>query len=390
MPQIPRSKNLLIPVYIASLLYSFHYALPLYIESSFISQFLKADQAVGIIFAISALITILVTLTIPRTMRRFGNYRITRAAMVLEIAMLIILAFSSSAFLVIPAFIIHQALLSLLYLNLDTFLEAFSSDAITGGIRGVFLTIMNVAVAVAPFLAGVLLTDHDFWKVYLLSTVCMIGMYFVVRRNFKDYQDPTYTVPPFWETFRIVKNSHDLHSIIFIHFLLNFFYAWMVIYTPIYLNEHMGIAMSDILTFIMPIALIPFIVLQVFLGKIADNKLGEKEILTAGFLIMAIATAGLSFITTSGILIWTAVLFFTRVGASAVEVMAESYFYKKVGPDDMHLVTFMRTIRSAAYLVGPLVGALTLTYLDYRFLFVVLGAIMLMGVPYSLTIKDSR
>lgn len=388
-PTITSKKGLMF-LYLASLLYSFHYALPLYIDSSFISEFVSAKNAVGIVFAIAGLCTIIATLTLPRVLQRFGNYRTTTTTILLETTLLLMLATFTNPLVVIPVFILHQVVLNTLYLNLDAFLEAFSSDATTGRIRGIFLTIVNTAVILAPFLAGLLLRDHDFWKVYIAAALFMVGMYIVVKSCFRNYRDPLYLTPPFRETMHTVAANHDLHSIIFIHFLLNFFYAWMVIYTPIYLNESMGISMSDILTIIIPIAVIPFVVSQIFLGKIADNHLGEKELLTAGFIIMATATASLSFITTASVIVWATTLFVTRIGASAVEIMAESYFYKKIGPGDMHLISFMRTIRSSAYIVGPFVGTIALAFLDYQYLFLILGILMLFGVPYSLTIKDSR
>lgn len=382
-------------VYFASFLYSFQYALPLYIESSFISQFLSAGEMVGIIFSIAAIFTAIFTFSLPRLLRRFGNYRLTLSTMGLEIIALVALALLSLATPTVPAaiiviFILHQTLTNVIFLNLDSFVESFSDDSKTGGIRGVFMTVLNVAIAVAPFLAGLMLTDHDFWRVYLAAAAFMALGFIVIARNFKNYVDPKYTVSAIRDTLRMVGKSHDLHSIIFMHFLLAFFYGWMVIYTPIYLNTHIGISMNDILTIITPIALIPFIIFEVSLGKIADEKLGEKEILTAGFILMAVTTAGLSWITTSSVLVWAGVLFLTRTGASMVEVMTESYFYKKVGPEDSHLITFMRTIRTSAYIVGPLLGSLVLSFVDYRYLFLVLGIIMLTALPYSLTIKDTK
>lgn len=80
----------------------------------------------------------------------------------------------------------------------------------------------------------------------------------------------------------------------------------------------------------------------------------------------------------------------TRIGASAVEVMTESYFYKHVGPQDIHIISFMRTIRAAAYIIGPIIGSLVLAFMNERFLFLVLGIIMLAAIPHSLSIKDTR
>ncbi len=383
-------KILLALVYLASLLYSFSYALPLYINSSFLNKFLPTEKAVGIVFAVAAVVTIITILTLPHILKRFGIYHYTLAVVALEIFILLVLGTTANPFFVILAFVFHQVLATVIYLNLSTFLEAFSSNSSTGSIRGIFLTIINAAFVIAPFLAGMMLTNGDFDKIYLAAAVFMVAVYIVIYAYFRNYKDPVYETPALLETFHLVKKSHDLHAIIFVQFLLNFFFAWMVIYTPIYLNIHIGIPMSDILGIIIPIALMPFVIFQIILGKIADNKLGEKEILVAGFVLIAISTAILSFITTSSVIVWALALFVTRVGASAVEVMSESYFYKQIGPRDVHLITFMYTIRSSAYIVGPLIGSFALLFIDYRFLFALLGIIMLIGIPYSLHFKDTR
>ena len=396
MPRPLSKKVLFLLVYLVSFLYSFHYALPLYIDSSFVAQFLPTEATVGIVFSVAALFSAIITFLYPRILRRWGNYRTAVTTMGLEVVVLIALAVFSKIFpnpvAIIAIFVFHQILVNSIYLNLDTFVESFSEDSKTGGIRGIFMTILSIAVAVAPFMAGLMLTDHDFWKIYLASAVFMAIGTLIIAKNFRSQNETPCIVPTFKETLRLIAGSHDLHSIIFMHFLLAFFFAWMIIYTPIYLNKHMGIAMNDILSIITPIALLPFIFFEVFLGKLADTKLGEKEILTVGFILMAVSTAGLSLITTSSVAVWAAALFVTRTGASAVEVMTESYFYKQVGPCDIHIVTFMRMIRSTAYMVGPLIGSLVLYFAgdDYRYLFLALGVIMLTALPYSFTIKDTR
>jgi MFS family permease len=377
-------------VYLSSFLYSFHYALPAYIESSFIAQFISNTKIVGYTFSIAAIFTVLLTFLYPHLLKRFGNYRLTLTMIGLEILALLALAFFSNPILVIGFFIAHQTLANIIFLNLDSFVERFSDDAVTGSIRTVFMTVLNIAVAVAPFIAGLMLTDHDFWKIYLAAAAIMSIGFFVIAKNFKDYVDPHYLAHPFRHTLKIVAESHDLHSIIFTHFLLSFFYTWMVIYLPIYLNTHMGISMNNILGIIIPIALLPFVFFEIYLGKLADKKLGEKEILTAGFILMALSTAGLSFITTSSVIVWAIALFTTRTGASMVEAMTESYFYKQVTAEDAHLITFMRTVRATAYIIGPLLGSLVLSFFDFHYLFLALGIILLAALPYSLTIKDTR
>lgn len=390
MSQPVSKKILFLLVYLTSFLYSFHYALPLYIESSFISKVLPTEQLVGLIFSFAAIFTVISTFLLPRILRRFGNYRATLAVMGGEIFALIMLAFVSNPIAIIVFFIAHRVLGDVIFLNLDYFVEAFTDNEKTGKMRGFFMTVLNIAYSVAPFLAGLLLTDHDFWKIWLGAALFMTLGLIVIAKYFKNYEDPHYIVPNFKTTFHLVRGSHDLHSIIFMHFLLSFFYVWMVIYMPIYLNKHIGISMHDILGTIIPIALIPFIIFEVFLGKLADTKFGEKEILTAGFIIMGLSTMSISWVTTASVFFWAGLLFVTRTGASAVEAMTESYFYKQVGPGDAHLITFMRTTRATSYIIAPIIGSIILFFIDFHYLFLILGVFMLCAIPYALTIKDTR
>ena len=387
-------KVLFLLVYLTSFLYSFHYALPLYIESSFLSQFLSTEGAVGLVFSFAAIFTVAYTFLLPRILRRFGNYRATLAIMGTEVlALLSLAAFSApttSPVLIIGAFVVFTVASSVIFLNLDYFVEAFTDNEKTGSMRGIFMTVLNIAVAVGPFLAGLLLTDHDFWKIWIAAAVVMSLGFFVIAKYFKNYEDPHYVVHPFRKTLQMVRESHDLHSIIFMHFLLSFFYVWMVIYTPIYLNKHLGIPMNEVLGTIIPVALIPFIIFEVFFGKLADTKYGEKEMLTIGFIVMAISTGAMSWIATNNVIFWAGLLFMTRLGASAVEAMTESYFYKQVGPEDAHLITFMRTLRATSYIIAPIVGYLVLSVIDFHYLFLILGIFMFTALPYSLTIKDTK
>ncbi|HAS84790.1 MAG TPA: hypothetical protein DCS23_01800 [Candidatus Yonathbacteria bacterium] len=390
MPRISAKNPLFVLVYLASFFYSFHYALPIYIESSFISQFLSTEKTVGLLFSIAAVFSAIFTFLFPRILRRFGNYHATLTAMALEIIALLVLAFFTAPAIIIPVFILHQTLASVIFLNFDSFVEAFSINEATGGIRGVFMTVLNIAYVVAPFLAGLMLTDHDFWKVYLAAAVFMAFSFVVIAVNFKDYINPAYITPSFKDTLRIVSESHDIHSIIYAHFLLALFFSWMVIYVPLYLNQHVGISMNVILGVITPIALLPFVLFEVILGKIADTHLGEKEILTLGFIIMAVSTIGISYVTTASVALWAGLLFVTRTGASMVEVATESYFFKQVNAGDTHLITFMRTSRTLAAILGPLLGYILLHFMQFQNLFLVLGIILLTALPYSLTIRDTK
>jgi len=386
----PRSqKTLLILVYVASLLYSFSSSIPLYVNSSFLGS-VATTEKVGIIFAVASAISVTLALCLPHILRQFGSYKSTLFMVGMGTILFVGLATLKNTASVIIVFILTQAILNILVINLSTFLETFSDNNKTGSIRGVFLTMGNIAVMIGPFLAGMMFVDDNYGKIYLTAALFMFATYIVMSSSFKGYEDPVYQNISLRATLRAVIKNHDLHSVVCTAFLLSFFYAIMIIYTPIYLNVYMGIPMNKILGIIIPVALAPFVILEIILGKIADKKLGEKEIMVAGFIIMVLFTAVLPFIVTPNIFVWAGMLFMTRVGASAVEVMSETYFYKKIGPREVHLITFLYIVRFSAYILAPLVGVFLLYFLDYRFIFLILGAIMFLGIPSSLHFKDTK
>jgi MFS family permease len=378
-------------IYLASFLYALHYALPLYIASSFMGDFVN-EQAVGMIYAAGSILTIILFLNTPYLLRKFGNYRLTLVSIILEVLSLLGLALIHSPFWIITAFIFNQVILNILYLNLNIFLEAYSTDGVTGSIRGMFLTILNIAILIAPFIAGMMFSDHDFKKIYLTAALVVAPIFFLIYFTFKGHQDILYKQVPLWATLREVSADKNIRGVFSASFLLNFFYAWMVIYTPFYLYKTLGIPLYQVVGIITPIALIPFVLFQVIMGRLADQKWGEQEMLVGGFVIMGLSTAVLAFVTSSNIYLWAILLFVTRIGAAAVETMSETYFFKQVDSTDAHLITLFRNLPPLSYLVSSLVATIFLSVfgLGYNYLFLVLGVMMLGGIYYSLTIKDTK
>ena len=378
-------------IYLASFLYALHYALPLYVASTFMGEYVR-EETVGMIYALGSLVTIILFFNMSRILAAFGNYRITLLSIVLEVVSLLGLAIIQSPLLLIPVFIFNQIILSVLYLNLNVFLESYSTDGFTGSIRGMFLTILNIAILIAPFLAGMMFSDGEFEKIYFAAALVLAPVFFLIYFTFKGYQDPPYKHVPLWATLREVSANKNIYGVFVASFLLNFFYAWMIIYTPLYLYKTLGIPLREIVGIITPIALIPFVLFQVVMGRLADRKWGEQEMLIGGFVVMAITTGGLTFVTSTNIYLWALLLFLTRIGASAVETMSETYFFKHVDGTDTHLITLFRNLPPLSFLVGPIVATMLLTIFDigYNYLFLVLGALMLLGVYYGLIIKDTK
>ncbi len=382
------SKTALFSVYLLSFFYTLHVALPVYVNSTFLAS-LVPEKFVGMIYTVSSLLTIVALITIPRLLKAVGDYFTTVFFIAVEIACLIGIALSSEPAVIVTLFTISSVLISLIYFDLDLIVEGYSKDADTGSIRGLYLTSANIAWVIAPALSALLLIGDEYWRVYIVAAALFIPSLFIFALRLEQFKDPLYRTVHFMDGIRKVWKDKDLRQIFYASFLLYFFFTVMTIYTPIYLHEHLGFAWKE-LGIMFSIMLVPFLLLEAPLGRLADKVLGEKELLVAGFAVIALATAVISFMNVPVFFLFALILFTTRVGAAMVEIMTETYFFKKIRAGDAQVVGLMRALRPAAGAAAPVAATALLYVLPIQYMFVALGALMLIGIPVSLALKDTR
>jgi MFS family permease len=369
-------------------LFTLHITPAIYINSSYLSQFMSTS-AVSLTYGIASLLTIFGILTMRARLKHFGNYKTFMGGLVLEIVALLLLIFSNS---VIPAFVSFITLFvahTLLFINLDIFLERNTPNGNTGTVRGWYLTAINAAFIVGPFLSSIFLAGDDYKQVYIFILFLLFPILFMASELFSEFKDAPYDRIRLVGAYKKLKQNVDIYSTLMSDFILRFFYAWMIIYVPIYLHTYQGFTLSEV-TLILSVALIPFIIIQSFAGNLADQKYGEKEMLTLGFVVMAVFTGLISFIQSDNISLWIALLFMTRVGAAMVEIMTETHLFKRIDSSDFSVISLYRIIRPAAIILGTLLGTLFLFIVSFNMLFLILAGIVLYGIRYSLTLKDTR
>ncbi len=377
--------NLLL-VYCATLFLSFHYFSTVYINSSLLSQ-LVSDRVVSVLFIVGALATLGVLTVFAPLARRFGTNRLCFSLATVEGAAVYGLATATDPSAILFFFVLHQAVPPLLLACLDVFLERTStSESRTGGTRGIFLTITNVALICSPLMVTFLVRDENFSPMYLLSALSLVP--FLVIISFMHTTSEPRRIPPLHHIFQTFVVKKDTRNVFVANLLLQIFYAWMVVYTPLYLQS-IGMPWHDI-GIVFAIMLIPFVLFELPLGMIADRRTGEKEFMIGGFVILAGATALFSFVTVSTIAIWAAILFVSRVGASFVEIMTESYFFKHVSGTDTDLISVFRMTRPISFIIGPAIGIAVLPLFSLQYAFVAFAAILFAGIFFAATIQDTR
>jgi len=346
------------------------------------------EKYIGSIYGISSFLSIISLLYISKILRRFGNYKTLLFLTILEFLSFLGLAFLENALFIIPIFIGYSIIFPMILFNFDVFLENYTKNENEGEVRGTFLTVVNTALILAPLLAGYILSDGNYSKIYLTSALLLIPFFFLILK-FRNFEDPEYHDLKIISTLTCIASRKNLFNIFMAQFIMRFFFSWMVIYMPIYLHAHLGFTWPEI-GIMTAIMLLPFALVEYPAGRLADKVLGEKELLIVGFVIAGLGTGLLSFIEISDFVFWTSLLFLVRVGASLIEIMTEVYFFKHVNESDSNTIGFFRITRPVAYIVGPLVGSVALILIDFQMIWIILGLITLSGIFFTSKIEDTR
>lgn len=373
-------------IFMSVLLLSFHFFFVYFINSKYLSGILS-EKTVGYTYAVGSLLNILIFVYAPAFLRRFGNYKLTLIIGLLELLALLGLAYTTTPILIVGLFILHQGVGPALFYCMDIFTESFSTAEEMGNIRGVYLTIQNIPPVITPAIVGLILIKPEYWKIYLVGALFLIPFFILIISNFRNFKDPEYPVIDLKQALKKFYNDKKIFDVFIDHFLLHVFYAWTVIYIPLYLTNHIGFSWGEV-GIILSIMLLPFIIFQIPIGRMEDKYHDEKHVLVLGFSIMAASFMLIPFIHEKSLILWAAVLFVSRIGASIVEVSSESYFFKHINPSNAGFISFFRMTRSLPFFVIPPIVGLTLLVADFPFIFFIAGALMLIGVRYALLLKN--
>ena len=275
-----------------------------------------------------------------------------------------------------------------IWVVLDIFLESFSKDKISGRIRGFYLTVMNAGLLLAPFLSTLTLERFHYQGVFFVLILGYITVFLIALIGFRNDNAVFQGKIRLRQTFITMMRKKNLFHIYHISFAMNFFYAMMIIYTPLYLRS-LDFSWSEI-GIIFTIMLLPFVFLQYPLGVLADKRLGEKELLIGSIIVTAVITFALGFLGKQTLFVWAAALFMTRVGIAGIEVLRDSYFYKQIDGDHMDIIAFFRTATPAANIVGALFSAILLLFFPLKSIFILASLALFLSLFSAFLLKDTE
>lgn len=372
---------------VAVLLFGFIDTFYIYIGSSYFAEIIHSSN-VGFFYLVSYLGSLALFFFLQPLVRILGRARTLYLFMVLSLGLVALLTNMDPSFFSGTILLIFIITSSVLWVLFDILLEGFSDNNHTGSIRGLNLSMLNFGVLLAPFLATATLENFNFQGVFLVMLILYTILFVFCLVAFRNVTGSRLRKHSFWHALLLVRKSNDLLRSYILSFALYFFYAVMIIYMPLYLTK-LGFSFGEIGS-LFTIMLIPFVLVQYPLGKLADTKYGEKEILILSLAIALVSTIIIATTENHSFIWWATILLISRVGIAGLEVMKDTHFYRHVSADEVDIISFFRTSLPIANILVAALATGLLAFLPLESVFYLTALVLGVAFVTSFFLVDSK
>jgi len=373
-------------VFVATFFLSIHYGIIVFANSSLLGGFFD-NKVISSLFFLGAVGNTILFLFTPKLIERFGKRKLLVFFLFIALVSSLGMALATEGILTAISFVIHASVIYIIFYCIDIFLEELSKDSDTSEIRGGHIALIHLGFILGLLILSVLTSDGFkpayTTAVFFLLPPIIMALTFIKTRLPNWHGLHRHHLLPYhtWWKVKSVRRAT------LARFTLEFFYAFMAIYTPLYLFSVIGFRWS-VIGVMFAVMLLPFVFFQWPLGKLSDHFWGEKELMIVGFLFVIISLLLMPSLTLS-IKAWIIVLFLSRIGASMVESMTDSFFFKHVTARNTGLLSIFRLTRPLSVVAGTITGALALNFFSFEKIFYVLAIVVFLGLKEALLIRDT-
>lgn len=370
-----------------SFLFGFSQAILAYVIADYFKEAFGSTN-VSVFYFISYSVSLVVILNMHKIIKQLGKATTIMFFLFLQVCSLTFLIFSRPSLIGVSLLMAYIISSYLAWVMLDIILEDYSEDKKSGRIRGMHLTILNAGFLIGPFISTQVLGKFGFNGLFFVSMLISMFMFVVSILGLRGVNQRFGQNLTVIDLAKKIFVNHDVMKIYIVSLALEFFFALMVIYTSLHLLE-IGMSWSKI-GIIFTIMLVPFVILGYPVGLLADKKFGEKEMIIFGLILMAISSGSIFFISSTSIWVWSLVLFMTRIGATIIETLRDSYFYKKIDGRDVDIISFFRTTPSVAYIFATMISAFVLIFFPLKSIFLVVAFFVALAIFAAVKLIDNK
>lgn len=374
-----------------SFLMGFIQALFIYVISTYFKE-ASGTENVGPFYLITFGIVLIIIFNLHKAFRKIGKSNVFIFSLIFKIVSVVFLLVLPPSPLSIAMLMAYIIFASIEWVSMDVILESFSIDNMSGRIRGKHLTVLNLGFLLGPFISTQIVGKFGFEGIFVILLFVNSFMFLISLIGLRNVNHRFEAKLGIFQLLKKVRKRKNILRIYWISFALDFFYALAIIYTPIYLLD-IGLSWEKI-GLIFTAMLVPFVIFQYPIGILADKKTGEKELIIISLLFLAFFTGIIYFIgSTPSILIWSLVLFATRIGAAILEIMRDSYFYKRIDGRDADIIDFFRTTQATSYIFSAIVAFAIFKIFPanpIRLIFISIVIVILLALFPALRLADNK
>src|SRR4030042_6926300 len=284
------NKNIIKYLYFCTFLLGIASAFILYLESDYFKVAFRSENNTPF-YIVAYCIALFLMLNGYHLVRLYGKMRVFQFSLSVKLVLSLFLSLLPVSIWSVWLLVVYITFTVISWLDMDVLLEACSVDKKTGKIRGLYLTIENAGYLAAPFFSGLLVSKYGFQAAFAVSFVILLFVLIISLAKIKNIDHCSIKKTDFRSFMKKIFLRKNVMKAYYISFLLEFFYALMIIYTPLYLLalDFDWFQIGKIFT----IMLIPFVLLQYPAGHFADTRYEERDMMAVALLILGISTASL-------------------------------------------------------------------------------------------------
>ena len=451
MPNNPRAKKLLIVGFALTFFYGLQLALLVYVLSDYLGQYMSAKY-ISLVYISSAIFSLYILNVYNKSLKHYHNYRTTSTLILLQIFSLAMMSFVTNPFVISFYTLIYLSIVTLLATSLNLYIDEWAEHEDMGVVRGVNMVITALSLIFGLFLSKIILSvkynftglivshiNHQYGMLIIVNIFILVIMQILVKHYYSHISEPKYAGGHMWKVIWQLYRNKDLYGVFIANLALQFYVTIMIAYFVTYLIKFNFVNISEYVGYIMPLALLPFVLLPYKVGQLADKKYGEKEFMIAGLVIMSISMLLVPILShynseivytnlnnlnvnisnfnnnishgiiTNGnqidvnningniysmiLLSWGILLIIGRTGSSLLETASTTYFFKKVSKNDNDTISLFSNLGALGTLIASLFAIISY-YIDIYFninysLFILSSAFLLLCIRYVMRVRDT-
>ncbi len=351
---------------------------------NFVKSVLHTDEAVSIFFSVMALMTLSAGLCSTIIFKKLERTFVMKASFI-----------SLAVIYFMLIFVVRITELSILttikswfelfaIITLSLFVRDFSNSKDFGEAEGRYFKFQNIGYLIGPLVGGFLASQFGYEIVFILAAAIVLGgfLYFynhhVIKESAAIINMKRVSTVKFFENIKNYFSDPNRTKAYVMSFSLMGWFMVKRLYLPLYVVA--SGYLSSVTGIVFSLAIIPFILLEEKIGKYADAK-GIRIPISSGFFIIAGGLL-LTFISPFPILNFI-IIILSNIGAAFIEPIQEYYLLKntpKEQEEDFYGIYSTSTTVSSFF--TPIIGALVLSVLPFKFIFLVFAVLIAVAGLY--------